>query len=132
TEYVQAIAALKKDDKTAFKKHITEAFWLSPRQGAAFAPHIDRLRLAEAMAAVKIDFPRVALRPLSGGEAVTLGSITEGKKALLLHFWSPWSRECEASMPDFSATARELLARDFAVVSILPENSAKVLDDARA
>ena len=55
-EYVQAIAALKKGDKAAFKTHITEAFWLSPRQASAFAPHIDRMRLEEAMRAVKIDF----------------------------------------------------------------------------
>ena len=28
-EYLEALAALKKADKDAFKKHITEAFWLS-------------------------------------------------------------------------------------------------------
>ena len=31
-EYVEAIAALNKGDKAAFKQHITEAFWLSPRR----------------------------------------------------------------------------------------------------
>ena len=51
-EYVQAIAALGKGDKPAFKQHITEAFWLSPRQGAAYAPHIERLRLEESRRAV--------------------------------------------------------------------------------
>lgn len=54
-EYVRAIAALQVGDKQAFKKHITEAFWLSPRQGAAFAPHIERLRLMDAMSEVEID-----------------------------------------------------------------------------
>jgi len=130
-EYVQAIDALEKKDAGEFKRHITEAFWLSPRQASAFAPHVERLRLQEAMRSVKIDFA-IKLASMNSGDAVSLESLVSGKKALLFHFWAPMSRECEASMPDFAATAQTLVAKGIAVVSLLPDDSPKTLTDARA
>ena len=130
-EYIEAIAALNKGDKAAFKQHITEAFWLSPRQGAAFAPHIERLRLDEAMRSIKIDFAE-EFTTIDSGKPESLKNLIGDNKALLLHFWSPWSEECEAAMPDFIVTAKMLAANKIAVVSILPDDSAKVLADARA
>jgi hypothetical protein len=129
-EYVQAIAALKKGDKDSFKSHITEAFWLSPRQASAFAPHIDRLRLEEAMQAVKIDF-ETKLVALGGGDAIVLKNLIVDKKAMLLHFWSPASKECEASLPDFLITAKALGDKGVVMVSLLPEDSPKILTIAR-
>ncbi len=129
-EYVQAIDSLKKGDKTAFKSHIMEAFWLSPRQASAFAPHIDRMRLEEAMGAVKIDFT-TKLIPIAEGDPVILSKLNENKKAMLLHFWSPLSRECETSMPDFITTAKVLGEKGIAVVSLIPEDSPKILTAAR-
>jgi hypothetical protein len=130
-EYVQAIASLGKGDKDAFKKHITEAFWLSPRQASAFTPHIERLRLEEAMRAVKIDFS-IKLAQMNSGDPVALETLISGKKALLFHFWSPASQECEAAMPDFVATTVPLSANGIAVVSLVPDDSPKLLTDARA
>lgn len=130
-EYVQAIALLGKGDKVGFKHHITEAFWLSPRQAAAFAPHIERMRLEESMRSVKVDFAS-RFTTLNPGDPVGLQEIMKGKKALLLHFWSPWSRECEASLPDFVKTSAALAANDVAVVSLLPDDAPKQLTDARA
>jgi thiol-disulfide isomerase/thioredoxin len=130
-EYVQAIAALKNGDKDGFKTHITEAFWLSPRQASAFAPHIDRMRLEEAMSSVRIDF-ETTLPALGGGDAVALKSLMIGKKAMILHFWSPSSRDCEASMPDYATTAKALGEKGIAMVSILPEDAPEKLTDARA
>ena len=129
-EYVQAIASLGKDDKDAFKKHITEAFWLSPRQAAAFAPHIERLRLEEVMRSVKIDFTS-KLTPLGTGDPVSLAKIIDGKKALLLHFWAPQSSECEAAMPDFIKTAAVLSSNGIAVVSLLPPGSSATMAKGR-
>lgn len=126
-EYVKAIAALQKDDRAGFKKHITEAFWLSPKQGAAFAPHIDRLRLEEAMRKIKIDFS-LPLLDLAGNKT-SLGTFAKDKKAVLLHFFSPWSRECETSIPDFAAVASELAAHDIAVITILGEDGPEVIAD---
>ena len=130
-EYVQALTALGNDDKPSFKQHITEAFWLSPRQASAFAPHIDRLRLKEAMRGVKIDFS-LKFAPMATGEPVSLESLVAGKKALLFHFWSPMSRECEASMADFSSTAKMLLSHDIAVVSLVSDDSPQLIAEARA
>jgi len=130
-EYVQAMDALEKNDKTSFKKHITEAFWLSPRQAAAFAPQVERIRLEAFMRTVKVDFT-TSLQSVKQADGVALDTLISGKKALLLHFWSPLSPECEAAMPDFAATAAELEAHGVAVASLIPENSPKQLNAARA
>lgn len=130
-EFVQAIAALKKGDKPSFKTHITEAFWLSPRQASAFAPHIERLRLEETMSGVKIDFA-IRLTPVSGGDAIALGSLLPDKKAMLLHFWSPASPESEASLPDYAVTAKTLEERGIATVSLLLPGQPDTLTKAAA
>ncbi|MEM1085532.1 MAG: TlpA disulfide reductase family protein [Verrucomicrobiota bacterium] len=126
-EYVQAIAALQENDQAGFKKHITEAFWLSPRQGAAFAPHIERLRMDEAMKKVRVDFNR-SFRTLEG-KSISLSSLVEGKKAILLHFWSPWSRECEAGLGDFITTHSQLTKNGIAVVSMIGEAEPEAIAD---
>jgi hypothetical protein len=129
-EYVQSIAALKKNDRDGFKKHITEAFWLSPRQASAFAPHIDRLRMEEAMRSVKID-GSMKLPSMLANDPLELATLMRDRKALLLHFWSPWSRECEASMPDFKVTATELEKHGVAVASLLAESTPEAVKDAK-
>jgi len=130
-EYVQALDLLEKGDHAGFKQHILEAFWLSPRQGAAFAPHIDRLRLKETMDALHFNFD-TALAPLDGKEKVRLKSLVEGKKGLLFLFWSPWSRECEDTLPDFLVTTRELQGKGIAVASIMSEDSPDMIAQSRA
>ncbi|MDP3851676.1 MAG: hypothetical protein Q8Q59_14315 [Luteolibacter sp.] len=130
-EYVQAVAALGRGEMAIFKRHITEAFWLSPGQAAAFAPHIERARLEDAMRSVSIDFA-IKPAPLAPGETAALGTLIEGRKAMLLHFCSPWSRECVAALPDFITTAGLLSANGIAVVSVLPADTPALLADARA
>lgn len=130
-EYVEAIAALNKGDKDAFKRHITEAFWLSPRQGAAFAPHIERLHLDEAMRSIRIDFA-AEFSTITSTSPESLKKLLGDNHALLLHFWSPWSEESQAAMPDFAVTAKALEANNIAVASVLPDTSAKLLADARS
>ncbi len=130
-EYVQAIESLGKGDKTAFKTHITEAFWLSPRQASAFAPHIERMRLEDAMRSVKIDFA-TRLIPLAAGDPIGLEQLIKDRKAMLLHFWSPQNRESEASLPDFVIAAKALEDKGIAVVSLLTGDSPEILTAARA
>ncbi|GAA5131802.1 hypothetical protein JIN84_07210 [Luteolibacter yonseiensis] len=129
-EYVQAIAALKKSDKAGFKTHITEAFWLSPRQASAFAPHIERMRLEESMSSVKIDF-ETKLASVTGGDPVALKSLLKDNKAMIMQFWSPSSRESEATLPDYAIAAKALGEKGIAMVTIIPDDSAKALADAR-
>lgn len=130
-EYVQAIASLQQGNRPAFKKHITEAFWLSPKQAAAYAPHIERIHLEERMRTVTLDW-KTLLTPLTTSDPLPLDSLISEKKALLLHFWSPWSPECEASIPDFTTTAALLISHHIAIASILPDDSPKLLTDARS
>jgi hypothetical protein len=119
-EYVHAIAALQNGDKAGFKKHITEAFWLGPRQAIAFAPQIERLRHEEAMNSITIDF-NTEVTLLSGKGQSTLKNLVADKKALLLHFWSPQIRECETSLPDFAKTSKMLAQHQIAIASLTPE-----------
>lgn len=129
-EYARALAALESGDRDGFKAHIKEAFWLSPNQGAAFAPHIERLRLEEAMARLKLDFQR-PLTAQQSGKRTTLAESTGGADVTLLHFWSPWSEECTLFLDDFIATSRELSEHGVAVVSLLAEPAPEALADAR-
>jgi hypothetical protein len=130
-EYVEAIAALQKGDKASFKTHITEAFWLSPRQASAFAPHIERLRLEETMRDVRIDFT-TRLMPLRAGDAVPLGTLLKDRKAMLFHFWSPASPESEASLPDYAVTAKALEEKGIAMVSVLIQDTPEILTKSAA
>lgn len=129
-QYLEAIAALQQDDRAGFKEHIKEAFWLSPRQGAAFAPHIERLRLDETMDRVRVDLS-LPLTSIDGARS-DLRSVLDDGKALLFHFWSPWSRECEASLPDFSVTATTLAEAGIPTATILGEREPSSLTDTRA
>jgi len=130
-EYVKALDALQKGDKAAFKSHITEAFWLSPKQGSAFAPHIDRVRMGDALAAMKLDFSETFL-PVAEGNPTPLSKILGEKKALLIQFWSPLSAECEALLPDFAKINAELAPKGVAVATLIMDNSPSALADTRS
>ncbi len=129
-EYCYALGALEEGDLTRFRRHITEAFWLSPRQATAFAPHIDRLRRDRAIANLKIDLNEVFLRQEDSRE-VTLKGLAGESTHLVVHFWSPWSNETEAHLPDFLAMVEELGAHQIPVVSILIEAGNDALGEAR-
>lgn len=130
-EYVMALDALGKKDKAAFKTHITEAFWLSPKQGNAFAPHIERVRQEEALAGMKVDFTSRFI-PVTNGDPTTLSNILGDSKALLIQFWSPLSAECEAQLPDFNRIAEELGPKGIAIATLVMDHSPSALADTRA
>jgi len=129
-EYAQALAALEKGDKASFKKHITEAFWLSPRQGQAFAPHINKLRMKEAMAKITLS-PQLKLTPLDGEKSTTLGELSKEKKGTLLYFWSPMSEEVYQDLKNFIAISQLCKKNDIAVVSFLVGYNDDILADAK-
>lgn len=129
-EYVRAIDALNREDHAGFKRHITEAFWLSPQQGAAYAGHIEKFRLEQAMRDLRIDFSR-PLTPLRG-ETVALADIIRDQPGMLLHFFSPWSRESAETLDEFAATARALERAGVPVATIVGETEPEALADTRA
>lgn len=129
-EYCYALGALEKGDLTGFKSHITEAFWLSPRQATAFAPHIDRLRRDQTLADLKIDFNRNFTRQ-ADSRKVPLKVLAKESEHLIIHFWSPWSNESEAHLPDFLAMVEELNTHKIPVVSVLIEPGNEALSEAK-
>lgn len=131
-EYAKALSALEKNDTTGFKKHITEAFWLSPQQAPAFAPHIEKLRLQVAMADLTLNLS-LTFPATNNAEQITLldPSLDKEIKAILIHAWSPWSRECQASMPDFVTTSALLKKNKIKVLSLLPEKTESARRDAQ-
>ena len=129
-EYCYALGALEVGDLTRFRRHITEAFWLSPRQATAFAPHIDRLRRDRAIANLKIDLTE-AFRRQDDGQEVTLKTLARESDHLVVHFWSPWSNETEAHLPDFLAMVEELDTHQIPVASVLIEPGNEALAEAR-
>lgn len=128
-EYLQALDANLRNDRNAFKKHITEAFWLSPRQSAAYTQTIERFRLEEAMKTLTLDLD-TSLTALADQKKISLQSLLQDHKALVLHFWSPFNRECEEQMPDFKAVASLLAKNQIAVASISAESDPDSIKEA--
>ncbi|MGA0844921.1 MAG: TlpA family protein disulfide reductase [Luteolibacter sp.] len=131
-EYLKALDALQAGDRAQFKKHITEAFWLSPHQASAYAPHIERLRTADAMRDLVMDLEQ-PLVPLIDVQPLTLAALlrAQNAKAIVLHFWSPWSNECEQFMPEFNAIAATLSGHGIATASLLAGEFPDLVDEAR-
>lgn len=129
--YARALAALENDDPAGFKSHITEAYWLSPRQASVFTPHIEELRLDTEMTKVRVDLQQV-FPGLDSTTRTTLQHIAGDAQHVVLHFWSPWSRECVSSINDFVATSNELVKNQIPVIAILADSSPDILPDATA
>jgi len=129
-EYARAIKALEADDQPSFKKHITEAFWLCPERAPAYAPYIKELRMEKEMAQITINFD-LQLSNTLNQKATPLLSEPDQSKGLIIHFWSPWSRECEAGMPDFYQVSKLLSEKGFHLVSVLTEKSESATKEAK-
>lgn len=128
--YTQALAALQANNHEGFKKHITEAFWLSPRQASSFAPYIDKLRLDEAMKTTTVPADLTLQSILPEHSPFKFETAFKNNKAILLHFWSPWSQEIDLTIDDFTKTTKEAKAHQIAVVSVLSERSDEVVEEA--
>ena len=127
--YAQALAALENNDKPSFKKHITEAFWLSPRQAKAFSPHVEKLRLEEAMKKTQLTLSQPIKSQIDLAEA-PLAKHTKGSKGIVLYFWNPMSQEIQMNLPDFVTTTQACHANKISVIAILTGNYEDLIDDA--
>jgi hypothetical protein len=129
--YAQALEALEKNDKASFKKNITEAFWLSPRQAQAFSPHIEKLRLEEAMKTTQLPLNQL-LKSQQSREPAPLKAHTKGSKGIILYFWNPLNQEIQIDIPDFIATTEACHESDISVLAILTGKHPDIIDDAEA
>lgn len=127
--YAQALAALEKHDEPSFKKHITEAFYLSPRQAPVFSPHIEKFRLEKAMQSISFPLEK-SLPSQSDGKNVALSQLMKGNKAIILYFWSPMSRDIEVNLPDFIITTQACQANQMPILAILTGKYPEMHQDA--
>lgn len=129
-EFSRALKALQKNQRDEFKKHITEALWLSPTQASAFTPYIENLRLSEHIKSTRIDFSLQVL-DLENQNPVSLKSLLGQNRALLLHFWSPWSPDCETAMMDLSSVCPTLEKEKISLASLLVDGRTEILAEAK-
>jgi len=129
-EYTLALGALEKNNSAAFKKHITEAFWLSPSQAGVFGPHINEHRLAKKMDTLKLDLAQELEVQSKESKKTSLKKLLGDSPAIALHFWTPWSQESVNSFPDFLATSEVLHKNNLPSASILITGNAESRNDA--
>ena len=129
-EFARSLKALQENKRDDFKKHITEALWLSPGQASAFTPYIDSLRLSEHIKTTTIDLT-TEISDLHEKKNVSLKSALGDNRALLLHFWSPWSPECETSVTDLTTITPALNKEKIALASILIDGRTEILAEAK-
>lgn len=127
--YAQALAALEKNDTQAFKRHITEAFWLSPRQAQAYGPHIEKLRREQAMRSIQLPLQQT-LKSQEDQALTALAKHTAGSRAIILYFWNPMSQAIQLELPDFITTTKTCHENNISVLAILTGKYPAMIDDA--
>ncbi|YCM44029.1 hypothetical protein V2O64_22220 [Verrucomicrobiaceae bacterium 227] len=131
-EYTLALDALQKNKEELFKKHITEAFWLSPAQAGLFEPLITEARLKKAMQKITLDLGEPFENQEKPNTTTTFKSIAGEAPAFLLHFWTPWVQHSIEGMAAYSLTAKTLTDHGIPPVSVLltgTSDSRKDADD---
>ena len=126
-KYTVALNNLEQGDAKAFETNIKEAFWLSPRQASAFAPHVEQFKTDLAMQAVKIS-PELTQKNLLADRDEKI--LEPEKKINILFFWSPWSREFSETVDDFTALCTLAKKHQLTVRTLIAEQSDEVNQDA--
>ncbi len=130
--YTKALAALEKKDTALFKKHITEAFWLSPEHASQFAPHIHEVRMKDFMSKITLDLTRTFENQKNGNAKTSLKEVAGDAPAFLIHFWSPWVQPSILAMPEFTSVAEVLMKHKIPVTSFLLSGTEESRRDAAA
>jgi len=129
-EYSLAMEALEKNDQKRFKKHITEAFWLSPETSSAFSHHITQLRNKQYLEKLKVNM-ETSLQSLVDLQSVTLKQLLKEKDAIVLRFWSPWTHDIDTTFPLVQSAALQCSQHKIAFTSILFGNDKALQESAK-
>jgi thiol-disulfide isomerase/thioredoxin len=127
--YIKAMDAAAKGDEAGLKKHITEAFWLSPEQSGLFAEAVKKFRTEAKMAGIRVDMTKPITN--SAAEATTLGDVLGKNKAVLLDFWASWCGPCMELMPELRKKAGHLAKHAIAVAGMNTEGDAAIAGKVR-
>jgi hypothetical protein len=129
-EYSLALLALEKDDQESFKKHITEAYWLSPETASAFSHHITLQRNKKIMQQITIAPDREMLS-LETKKPISFKNIIKDNDALILRFWSPWNQQLDTTYPLIDNAAMQCKGNKIAFASVLLENDDQLIINAK-
>lgn len=129
-EYSLALQALEKDDQENFKKHITEAYWLSPETANAFSHHITTHRNKKLMDKITIT-PDRELLTLESKKPITFKELIKDNDALILRFWSPWNQELDTTYPFIESAASQCKNKKITFASILLDNDDQLVATAK-
>ena len=127
-EYGLALKALDEKNEPLFKKHIQEAFWLSPDKAAAFAPHINQLHTNHAMEKLQLKLDREIFQ-VTNSKTISIAKLLENKQALVLRFWSPWSQNTEVDYPLTKKLAKQCSENQLSFASILINQDPQGIQD---
>lgn len=129
-QYSLALQALENDDEENFKKHITEAFWLSPETASAFSHHITVRRNKKLMQQIIITPDREMLT-LDTEKVITFKELIKGNDALILRFWSPWNQQIDTTYPLINNAATQCAGKKISFASVLLENDKQLITTAK-
>ncbi len=127
--YIKALDAAREGNGDEVKRHITEAFWLSPEQAGLFAQTITFFRTQAKMAKVSVDMKTSLTN--SKGEATTLATVLGKEKAVLLDFWASWCGPCMNLMPELKTKAAYLSKHGVVVAGLNTESDATIAERIR-
>lgn len=128
-QYATALEALQNNQESKFKKHITEAYWLSPETASAFSHHITELRNKKYMTKVLIT-PEKEMLTLEKQTSITFKKIIGDNDALVLRFWSPWNQQMNTSYPFIVNAAEQCAQNKIAFASVLTGNDEALIANA--
>ncbi len=121
-EFVKALDASLRDDLAAFETHMKAAFWLNPERADTFAPYAIKVKTRKALEKILfvLDTKQTKL-----GDAATpsFKEILADKKALVLHYWTPWKAGAEESLVSFTTLVSDMKSQNIAIASVLPADA---------
>ncbi len=129
-QYSLALKALLNNDETNFKKHITEAYWLSPETASAFSHHITKLRNKKIMQKITIK-PEREMHTLNDTKNITFKEIIKDHDAIVLRFWSPWNVQLDKTLPLIQSAAEQCKKGKITFASVLLENDETLIKNAK-
>ncbi len=128
-QYGLALEALHKNQESVFKKHITEAYWLSPETASAYSHHITQARNKKYITTVQIN-PEQEMLTLETQTPITFKKMIGDNDAIVLRFWSPWNQQMDKSYPFIISSAEQCSQNKIAFASVLTGNDQALIESA--
>lgn len=120
-KFARAVSSHMQGNNDAFKQQVLEAYWLSPRQGTAFAHIIEKIKRKQSMQ--NINIAQDACLMDEKNQSFVILDKAQNKNALVLLFWSPESINAELIPEEYKLLEQKLAKNNFAVINIINQNA---------